>query len=111
MPTSKIDKIKEIADSRGYSLHSSVNNNKNLNFLVYPSNLFQTSLPAEQQDRKQGINLQVLTETDEFMIEYNCGLLALSTGMCGSFDNDKHFNRLEDEVVKRVIALKLANLG
>jgi hypothetical protein len=48
------------------------------------------------------INLELYTETGEFVLNHMSGIIKITTDKCGSFMNDNHFNRIQREMRKIV---------
>lgn len=48
------------------------------------------------------INLELYTETGEFVLNHVKGIIKITTEKCGSFMNDNHFNRIQREMRKIV---------
>jgi hypothetical protein len=44
------------------------------------------------------LNLELYTETGEFVLNRMNGIIRITTDKCGSFMNDEHFNKIEREM-------------
>lgn len=85
-----IDIMLDKAIERGFTLHHKTGDDSVYNFLT-----------------PDGLGLIVYPNTDEFEIYYNIDLCySIKGGKCGSFLNDKHFDRHRNIVEKYMCILK-----
>jgi hypothetical protein len=52
------------------------------------------------------INLELYPETGEFVLSHIKGIIQITTGKCGPFMNDKHFDKIEREMRKILFDLR-----
>lgn len=46
------------------------------------------------------LNLSLNIDKESFVLSHQKGIVTITTGECGSFMNDKHFDRIEREIRK-----------
>jgi hypothetical protein len=78
----KRESILKKAEERGYSV------------LMHSSDHSWYSFMTERHK----INLQVHIDEESFILSFHKGIVKITTDKCGSFMNDKHFDRIEREI-------------
>lgn len=108
----KVEDISVYLAERGYSLHAHSADYSIATYIAHPSLDKNSELSKEEKERKTGVCVEYYAKTDTFKLKYvTKTAYTVTSGEAGSIKNIKHFNRLEQNLLDIVNALKVAELN